>query len=108
MEETLLKRMMPNSKEAEGAVIGSMIMDRDSIVKASEMLTKDDFYYSQYGILFETMVELYNEGAPVDLITLQNRLREKNVPPEISGLEYVRDLYETKPVSANTELLNLK
>ncbi len=49
MEETLLKRMMPNSKEAEGAVIGSMIMDRDSIVKASEMLTKDDFYYSQYG-----------------------------------------------------------
>lgn len=103
MEETLLKRMMPNSKEAEGAVIGSMIMDRDSIVKASEMLTKDDFYYSQYGILFETMVELYNEGAPVDLITLQNRLREKNVPPEISSLEYVRDLYETKPVSANTE-----
>ncbi len=55
------------------------------------------------GILFETMVELYNEGAPVDLITLQNRLREKNVPPEISSLEYVRDLYETKPVSANTE-----
>ena len=53
MEESVIKRVMPNSLEAEQSVIGSMIMDRDSIVKASEMLTKDDFYYSQYGILFE-------------------------------------------------------
>ncbi len=103
MEETLLNRMMPNSKEAEGAVIGSMILNRDAIVTASEMLLKEDFYYSQYGILFETMVELYNEGAPVDLITLQNRLREKNVPPEISSLEYVRELFETNPTSANVK-----
>lgn len=64
MEETLLNRMMPSSKEAEGAVIGSMILNRDAIVTVSEMLTKGDFYYSQYGILFESMVELYNEGAP--------------------------------------------
>ena len=53
---------------------------------------KDDFYHQQYGILFETITELFNSGAPVDLITLQNRLREKNVPPEISSLEYVGDL----------------
>lgn len=103
MEETVLNRVMPNSKEAEGAVIGSMIMNRDAIVTASEILGKDDFYYSQYGILFETMVELYNEGAPVDLITLQNRLREKNVPPEVSSLEYVKDLFETNPTSANVK-----
>lgn len=103
MEETILNRVMPNSKEAEGAVIGSMIMNRDAIVTASEILQKEDFYYSQYGILFETMVELYNEGAPVDLITLQNRLREKNVPPEVSSLEYVKDLFETNPTSANVK-----
>ena len=103
MEETILNRVMPNSKEAEGAVIGSMIMNRDAIVTASEILQKEDFYYSQYGILFETMVELYNEGAPVDLITLQNRLREKSVPPEVSSLEYVKDLFETNPTSANVK-----
>lgn len=103
MEETILNRVMPNSKEAEGAVIGSMIMNRDAIVTASEILQKEDFYYGQYGILFETMVELYNEGAPVDLITLQNRLREKNVPPEVSSLEYVKDLFETNPTSANVK-----
>ena len=86
MEETVLNRAMPNSKEAEEAVIGSMLLNREAIVTTSERLQKSDFYYSQYGVLFETMIELYNEGAPVDLITLQNRLKEKNVPPELSSL----------------------
>ena len=67
------------------------------------MLVKDDFYHQQYGILFETITELFNSGAPVDLITLQNRLREKNVPPEISSLEYVGDLVTTVPTSANVK-----
>ena len=53
MEEAIVKRVMPNSKEAEESVIGSMIMDRDAIVTASEMLHKDDFYYQQYGIIFD-------------------------------------------------------
>lgn len=77
MEEALVKRIMPHSLEAEQSVIGSMIMDRDAILTASEQLVKDDFYHQQYGILFETITELFNSGSPVDLITLQNRLREK-------------------------------
>ncbi len=103
MEEMVLNRSMPSNKEAEGAVIGSMIMNRDAIVTTSEMLAKDDFYYSQYGILFEAMIELYNEGSPVDLITLQNRLREKHVPPEISSLEFVKDLFESNLTSVNVK-----
>ncbi len=103
MEETVLNRAMPNSKEAEEAVIGSMLLNREAIVTTSEGLQKSDFYYSQYGVLFETMIELYNEGAPVDLITLQNRLKEKNVPPEISSLEYIKDLYEMNLTSANVK-----
>ena len=47
------------------------------------------------------MVELFNEGKPVDLVTLQNRLREKDVPPEISSMEFVRDLLNAVPTSAN-------
>jgi len=101
MEEALVKRIMPHSLEAEQSVIGSMIMDRDAILTASEQLVKDDFYHQQYGILFETITELFNSGSPVDLITLQNRLREKNVPPEISSLEYVGDLVTAVPTSAN-------
>lgn len=102
-EETLIRRTMPNSLEAEQSLIGSMIMDRDAILIASELLLKEDFYHQQYGILFEAMVELFNNREPVDLITLQNKLREKNVPPEISSLEYVKDLVDAVPTSANAK-----
>ena len=77
MEEALIKRIMPNSLEAEQSVVGSMIMSKDAIVTASEMLLKEDFYHQQYGIIFETMVELFTEGQPVDLVTLQNQHADK-------------------------------
>lgn len=101
MEEALLKRVLPHSIEAEQSVIGAMIMDKDAIVTASEIVTEEDFYSKQCGTLFEAMVELNDEGKPVDLITLQNRLREKDVPPEVSSPEYIRDLITAVPTSAN-------
>ena len=91
MEEALIKRVLPHSVEAEQSVIGSMLMDREAIIAASEIITGADFYQHQYGVMFESMVELFNEGKPVDLVTLQNRLREKDVPPEVSSLDFVRD-----------------
>ena len=101
MEETLMKRVLPHSAEAEQSVIGSMLMDRDAIIAASEIITPDEFYQHQYGVMFEAMVELFNEGKPVDLVTLQDRLKEKDVPPEVSSLEFVRDIITTVPTSAN-------
>ena len=103
MDETLLKRVMPHSAEAEQSVIGEMLMDRDAITIASEILTTEDFYQKQYGILFEAMVELYTENSPVDLVTLQNRLREKDVPPEISSLEFAGELITAVPTSVNVK-----
>ena len=103
MEESVIKRVMPNSLEAEQSVIGSMIMDREAVMAASEILTTEDFYHKQYGILFEAMLELFNDGQPVDLVTLQNRLKEKNVPPEVSSLEYVGNIVAAVPTSANTK-----
>ena len=85
MEEALIKRVLPHSIEAEQAVIGAMLMDKEAILTSSEIISGEDFYQSAYGILFETIVELFNEGKPVDLITLQNRLREKDVPAEFQG-----------------------
>ena len=101
MEEQLIKRIMPNSLEAEQSVIGSMIMDKEAIVTAMEILIKEDFYHQQYGVLFDAMIELYSAGQPVDLVTLQNKLKEKDVPKEISSLEFVRDLVTAVPTSAN-------
>ena len=101
--EILIKRTMPNSIEAEQSVIGSMIMDRDAVMSASEILVKEDFYHQQYGLLFQAMVDLFNDRQPVDLVTLQNKLKEMNVPPEISALEYVKDLVSAVPTSANVK-----
>lgn len=101
MEEALIKRILPHSPEAEQSVIGSMIMSRDVIVEASEIITGADFYQQQYGMVFEAMIELHDEGKAVDLITLQERLKEKDLPPEISSMEFVRDLLSAVPTSAN-------
>lgn len=101
MEESLIKRVLPHSPEAEQSVIGSMIMDTDAILTASGILTSEEFYQRQYGILFEAMVELYDEGKPVDLVTLQNRLKEKDVPPEVAGMEFVKDILDTAYTSTN-------
>lgn len=101
MEEALVKRVLPHSIEAEQSVIGSMLMDREAIIAASEIVVADEFYQRQYGVMFETMVELFNEGRPVDLVTLQDRLKEKDVPPEVCSLDFVRDILATVPTSAN-------
>ncbi len=101
MEESLIKRVQPHSKEAEQSVIGSMIMDKDAIVTASEILHPDDFYIRQYGVLFEAMVELYQEGKPSDLVTILAKLKEKDVSPEVCGMEFIRDVTDAVPTSAN-------
>ena len=103
MEEALMKRILPHSMEAEQSVIGSMIMSRDAIIEASAIITGADFYQQQYGIVFEAMVELHDEGKAVDLVTLQERLKEKDLPPEISSMEFVRDLLSAVPTSANVK-----
>ena len=74
-EEAILRRTLPNSREAEQSVIGSMLIDREGIAVASEIISSDDFYNRQLGIIFDAMVELYNEGKPVDPVTLQDRLK---------------------------------
>ena len=103
MDEALIKRVPPHSIEAEQSVVGAILMDRDAITVAAEIICGDDFYQKAYGVIFDSVVELFNEGKPVDLITLQNRLREKAVPEEISSLEFVRDLVTAVPTSANVK-----
>ena len=100
-EENLLKRVAPNSIEAEKSVVGAMIMDNEAIQIAAEIVTGDDFYNKQLGTLFETMVELDRSGSAVDMVTLQNRLREKNVSPQISSNEFIAELVDSVPTSAN-------
>ncbi len=81
MEEALIKRVPPHSQEAERSVIGSMLMGREALLTAVELLSKDDFYERQYGEIFEAMKDLNDAGKPVDVVTLQDELLKRNLPP---------------------------
>ncbi len=101
MPEDAIKRVMPHSLEAEQSVIGSMIMDREAAEIASELLSEQDFYSRLHGVLFTAVMDLVRSDVDVDLVTLQNRLQEKNLPPEVYSLEVLRDLIAGVPTSAN-------
>ena len=74
MDDIAITRIMPNSLEAEQSVIGSMLMDKQAIISAGEILSADDFYHRQYGIMFQAMVDMNNAAKPVDIVTLQERM----------------------------------
>ena len=101
--EAAMKRIPPHSIEAEQAVLGAMLMNKDAVMVASEIITGEDFYQTAYGIIFDSVVDLFKAGKPADLITLQEKLKEKNVPPEISSMEFVKDLLEGTQTSANVK-----
>ncbi len=101
MDETFVKRVLPHSIEAEQSVIGSMLYSPEAIQTASEMLRGEDFYQHQYGVLFDTMMELYQGGRPTDIVTLQDALKTKDVAPEVYSLDFLKDLLNASFISAN-------
>ncbi|MBR4720040.1 MAG: replicative DNA helicase [Lachnospiraceae bacterium] len=103
MSDAVIKKEVPHNDEAEKSVIGSMLMDKDAIVTASELLTKGDFYRELYGILFEAMVDLYNDAKAVDPVTLKAKLSEMDVPESISSMEYMVDIMSSEYISTSVK-----
>ena len=101
MDENIIRRIQPHNNDAEKSVIGAMLMDRDVISDVADLLSREDFYNAQYGILFENMVELYNEGRPVDLVTLSDRLKMKDVPEDICSPSFIAEIMAEVVTSAN-------
>lgn len=101
MDEALIRKIMPNSPEAEQSVIGAMLWQKEAIVTASERLTAEDFYQTRYGYLFTAILALYNEDKPADLITLPEKLKEMGVPQELSSLEFLSNILRSVPTAAN-------
>ena len=98
--EEVIKRIPPHSSEAEKSVIGAMLMGEDAVAAAAEILTQDDFYLKPCGILFETMRQMSEEGKPVDLVTLSERLRTANVPSEVVDASLIQEILAAVPSQA--------
>ena len=90
--DEIIKKEMPRHIESEQAVIAAMLMDHDAVVKAQELLTPEDFYSRQNQMVFQAIVELSDKNPEIDLVMLQNKLRDMGMPPETTGLEFLRSL----------------
>ena len=96
-----LGKVPPHDTEAEQAVIGSMLTDRDAIISAIEVLKIEDFYREDNRTIYEAILNLYNRAEPVDIITLKAELSSMGKLDSIGGLEYLAELPEKVPTTAN-------
>jgi replicative DNA helicase len=96
-------RVPPQSLEAEQSTLGSMLLDKEAIATAAEILVAEDFYRDAHRIIFDALISLFNKGEPADLITVTEALRQRNALEDVGGASYISTLANTVPTSANCE-----
>lgn len=92
MERKTFDKTPPHSEEAEQSVLGSILLDKDAIIKIADILLPRDFYKKSHRLIYEAMLDLYNNQEPIDLINLTNRLKDKKQLDEVGGASYLSDL----------------
>lgn len=94
-------KLPPQNLEAEQSVLGSLMIDKEAITKIADIIQPDDFYKDTNGMIFETMVELYERREPIDVVSLSNRLEEKGQLETIGGRSQLVSLANTVPTSSH-------
>ncbi|MFZ5945000.1 MAG: replicative DNA helicase [Bacillota bacterium] len=101
MEPAVFDRMPPQNQEAEQAVLAAMMLERDAIYEAVQILKDEDFYRDSHGILYRTIVQLAEKGDPVDLITITESLRKSGELDKVGGVGYIVEVANSIGTSAN-------
>ena len=94
-------KVPPNDIEAEQAIIGSMLTDKDAVISAIEVLKPDDFYREDNKTIYEAILNLYTRSEPIDVITVRAELESMGKLDNVGGLEYLAELPEKVPTTAN-------
>lgn len=94
-------KLPPQDIEAEQSVLGSLLIDKDAIIKVADIIAPEDFYRRVHEIIFQAMVELYTKNEPIDLLTVSSRLKEKKQFKEIGGMSYLTTLMNYVPTASN-------
>ncbi|GAB6099635.1 replicative DNA helicase [Halanaerocella petrolearia] len=98
-----VEKVPPHSLDAEKSTLGSMLLDSDAIAKSVELLTSDDFYWQSHATIFRVISRLFDKGEPVDLVTVNQQLREEEKLEDIGGASYITSLIDSVPTAANIE-----
>lgn len=96
-----LDRVPPQNQEAEVSVLGSILLDKEAIIKVADILIPDDFYNDSYRIIYEHMIWLYEHHQPIDIVTLTNRLEERKQLEDIGGATLISQLANAVPSAAH-------
>lgn len=94
-------RVPPQNLEAEMSVLGSLMLDKDAVIKIADLVHPDDFYKDANRLIYETMLDLFEDREPIDVLSLSNKLEEKKKLEEIGGSGYLTDLVNSVPTASN-------
>lgn len=96
-----IEKIPPQSLEAEMSFLGALLIDKDALIKAADMVNPEDFYKTAHTKIYENILDLYGKNEPIDLLTLSNRLTEKNQIDDIGGRSYLAELTSSVATAAN-------
>jgi replicative DNA helicase len=97
----MIHRIPPNNIEAEQSVLGAMLLDKEAISAATEFISGEDFYREAHKEIFDAIVDIYNKGEPVDLITLTEKLKTRNTLEAVGGITFLTNLMDAVPTTHN-------
>jgi len=91
----------PNNKEAEQSILGSILIDKDAIIKIVDLIEPTDFYHDTHRLIYEAMLDLYSRHDPIDLLTLANLLEERKTLDSLGGPAYLAELTSSVPTATH-------
>lgn len=103
MSELFMDRVPPQNIEAEQSVLGAVFLAKEALTTAIEILRPENFYRTAHQRIFKVMLDLYEKGEPVDLVTVTAELQDSKLLEEVGGVSYLTDLASSVPTAANIE-----
>ncbi len=100
-DKDILEKVPPQSIEAEQSLLGSLLLDKDAIIKVADIITSEDFYKNTHQFIFQAMKELYEKREPIDILSLSNLLGEKSQLEIVGGRSYLTSLANAVPTASH-------
>ncbi len=100
---SIIERLPPHNLEAEQSVLGSLLIDRDAIIRVAAFLRPEDFYLGSNGLIYQAILDLYNRREPTDIVTLSDELQRRNQYDMAGGLSYLSSLLNAVPTAVHIE-----
>jgi replicative DNA helicase len=99
--KSILDRLPPQNLEAESSVLGSLMLDKDAIIKIGDLIIPDDFYDNRHKQIYQAVLELFEKNVSIDILTVSNLLEEKKILSNLGGSSYLTQLVNLVPNAAN-------